>query len=155
MVVLPKVSINTDMHKGLCFACGQNNPIGLKLTFTKDGNTLKTEFTPGEFHQGWPGVVHGGILTCLLDEAMNYAAYFEGITCITASMQIRLKQPVEVEKPLVISASVTKNRRKIIETKARACLKDGTVVAEGSSKQFVIDAEPDGGVNSEELRSNA
>jgi acyl-coenzyme A thioesterase PaaI-like protein len=155
MVDLPRVALNTDLNEGLCFGCGQNNPIGLKLRFTKDGDTCRAEFIPSKAHQGWPGVVHGGILTCLLDEAMSYAAYFEGVNCLTASMQIRFRQPVNVEEPLVITASITKNRRKLIETKARACLKDGTVVAESSAKQFVIENEPGHGGRSKESCINA
>jgi len=154
MVVLPKVSIDTDMHKGLCFGCGQNNPIGLKLIFTRESDTVRAEFTPDRAYQGWPGVVHGGILTCLLDEAMSYAAYFEGVNCLTASMQIRLRQPVQVEEPLIITASIIKNKRKLIETRAQVCLKDGTVVAESTSKQFVIEAVPNDS-GSKEPRSDA
>ena len=141
MVALPKVSIDADMHENLCFGCGQNNPIGLKLSFTKDGDILQAEYTPDKVYQGWPGIVHGGILTCLLDEAMSYAAYYEGVTCLTASMHIRLRQPVIVEEPLVITALVTKNRKKLIETTGRVCLKDGTVVAESTAKQFVVENE--------------
>ncbi|OGO20872.1 MAG: hypothetical protein A2144_12955 [Chloroflexi bacterium RBG_16_50_9] len=141
MVDLPRVSINTDTHKNLCFGCGQHNPVGLKLSFTKDGDTLRTEFTPAGIYQGWPGLVHGGILAFLLDEAMNNAAYFAGITCVTASMQIRLRQPVKVDIPLVITAAITRNRRKVIETEAKVCLKDGTIVAESTGKQYVVDEE--------------
>ena len=142
MVAFPRVAINADLNEGLCFGCGHKNPIGLKLSFKKDGATCRAEFTPGQSHQGWPGIVHGGILSCLLDEAMSYAAYFEGVTCLTASMQVRLRQPVRVAAPLVITASVTKNRKKLIETSASVCLKDGTIVAEGTAKQFVVEKEP-------------
>ncbi len=154
MVVLPRVAINTDLNEGLCFGCGQNNPIGLKLNFIKDGDICRAEFTPGNSHQGWPGIVHGGILASLLDEAMSYAAYFEGVTCLTASMQVRLRQPVKVEEPLVITASVTANRKKLLETRATVCLKDGTVVAESTSKQFVIEKEPGHGGKSRESRNH-
>lgn len=155
MVVLPRVAISTDLNEGLCFGCGHKNPIGLKLNFKKDGDTCRAEFTPGEAHQGWPGIVHGGILTCLLDEAMSYAAYFEGVTCLTASMHVRLRQPVKLEVPLVITASVTRNRKKLIETRACVCLKDGTIVAESTSKQFVVENEPGHGGKCRESRSNA
>jgi uncharacterized protein (TIGR00369 family) len=150
MVGFPRVSINTDLNEGLCFGCGQNNPIGLKLNFTKDGATCRAEFTSDKAHQGWPGFVHGGILTCLLDEAMSYAAYFEGRTCLTASMQVRLRQPVKVEEPLVITATVTRTTKKLIETSARVCLRDGTVIAESTSKQFVVESEPGHGGKSKE-----
>ena len=49
-----------------CFACGQDNPIGLKLKFSWDGKTARAEFTPTELHQGWQGVLHGGIIYTLL-----------------------------------------------------------------------------------------
>lgn len=153
MATLPKVSLNTDLNEGLCFGCGHNNPIGLKLKFTKDGDTCWAEFTPDKAHQGWPGVVHGGILASLLDEAMSYAAYFEGVTCLTASMQIRLRQPVKIAEPLIITGSVNKNSRKLFESKARICLKDGTVIAESTAKQFVIENEPGHGGRSKESRN--
>jgi acyl-coenzyme A thioesterase PaaI-like protein len=141
MVEIPKVTLNTDLNEGFCFGCGCNNPIGLKLKFTRDGDSLRTEFTPDKAHQGWPGLLHGGILGCLLDEAMSNVAYATGNTCLTASITIRLKQPVEVESPLVITAWITRRRKKLIETSGRVCLKDGTVIAESSAKQFIAENE--------------
>jgi uncharacterized protein (TIGR00369 family) len=155
MVVLPKVTLNTDLNEGLCFGCGRNNPIGLKLSFVRDGDTCRAEFTPDKAHQGWPGVVHGGILTCLLDEAMSYAAYFGGFTCLTASLEVRLRQPARLEETLVITAAVTRNTKKLIETRARVCLQDGTVVAESTSKQFVVEGEAGHGGKSGESRDDA
>lgn len=139
MVVLPRVSLNNDLNEGLCFGCGQNNPIGLKLSFTRDGDTLQAEFTPAQAHQGWPGLLHGGILGCLLDEAMSNAAYATGNTCLTASINIRLRQPVKVEVPLVVTARITRHRKKLIETAGQVCLKDGTIIAESTAKQFIAE----------------
>jgi acyl-coenzyme A thioesterase PaaI-like protein len=141
MVEIPRVTLNTDLNEGLCFGCGENNPIGLKLKFTREGDTLRTEFTPDKAHQGWPGLLHGGILGCLLDEAMSNVAYATGNTCLTASITIRLKQPVKVEAPLVITAWITRQRKKLIETSGRVCLQDGTVIAESSAKQFIAENE--------------
>jgi acyl-coenzyme A thioesterase PaaI-like protein len=141
MVAIPKVTLNADLDEGLCFGCGRNNPIGLKLNFTKDGDTIRAEFTPDKTHQGWPGLLHGGILGCLLDEAMSNVAYATGNTCLTASINIRLKQLVKVEAPLVITARITRHRKKLIETTGQVCLKDGTVVAESTAKQFIAENE--------------
>ena len=139
MAIIPKVILNTDLNEGFCFGCGQNNPIGMKLHFTKDGETMRTEFTPDKMHQGWPGLLHGGILGCLLDEVMSNVAYATGNTCVTASMEIRQRQPVKVEVPLIITAWITRHRKKLIETAGQACLKDGTIIAESTAKQFIAE----------------
>ena len=141
MVTIPKVTLNADLDEGFCFGCGMNNPIGLKLKFTRDGDTLRTEFTPDKTHQGWPGLLHGGILGCLLDEVMSNAAYATGNTCLTASINIRLKQPVPVEVPLVITGRIIRHRKKLIETEGQIRLRDGAVVAESTAKQFIAESE--------------
>jgi uncharacterized protein (TIGR00369 family) len=139
MVAIPKVQLNTDLNEGFCFGCGQNNPIGMKLQFTKDGQTIRAEFTPDKMHQGWPGLLHGGILMTLLDEAMSNIAYATGNTCLTAAIEIRWRQPVKVAVPLVVTAWITRQRKKLIETAGKVTLKDGTVIAESTAKQFVAE----------------
>jgi uncharacterized protein (TIGR00369 family) len=137
MVAIPKVTLNANLDEGFCFGCGRNNPIGLKLKFKMDGSTIRTEFTPDKTHQGWPGLLHGGILGTLLDEAMSNVAYTTGNTCLTASINIRIRQPIKVEVPLIVTARITRLGKKLIETEGRVSLEDGTVVAESTAKQFV------------------
>jgi len=134
----PQVSIDMEKELNMCFACGQKNPIGLKLSFSWDGKVARTEFTPSELHQGWAGVVHGGIITCLLDEAMSYATLFNGVKSLTAKMQTRFRRPLQIGEPLIITASVTKKTKRLIEAKAEMSLKDGTPVAESTATMFVI-----------------
>jgi len=136
----PQISIDTDRGYSQCFGCGQDNPIGLKLSFQWDGKSARAEFTPTEFYQGWPGLVHGGIIICMLDEAMAYAALFEGMNCVTAEMRIKLSRPASVGEPLVITSSVTKKTRKLVESRATVSLKDGTPIAEGKATQFVVNS---------------
>jgi len=138
MSIWPQVSIDTEKSLTMCFACGRDNPIGLKLNFKWDNNTARAEFTPSQFHQGWSGIVHGGIIGCLLDEAMTYAPYFEGLDCITAKMELRLRHPALIGESLIITSSITKKTRKLVETKATISLKDGTLVAEGTATMFVL-----------------
>ena len=45
-----------------CFGCGEDNPIGLCLKYRFEGDALVTDFTPGSEHEGWPGIVNGGII---------------------------------------------------------------------------------------------
>ena len=146
----PRVTIDTEKGYNMCFACGQDNPIGLKLIFQWDGKTARAEFTPNKFHQGWSGFVHGGITTTLLEEAMGYAALFEGANCVAGSVQARLKRPAPIDIPLIITSSVTKRTRKILNTKATVSLKDGTIVAEGTATMFVINIKAKLGRSSRE-----
>ena len=141
MTTWPQISIDTDRDYNLCFGCGQDNPIGLKLSFQWDGKTARAEFSPTEFYQGWPGMVHGGIVICLLDEAMSYAVIFEGMHCVTAKIQVKLRRPASINEPLVITSSVTKKTRKLVETRAVVSLMDGTMIAEGAATHFVANSQ--------------
>jgi len=142
----PKVSIDTVKESILCFGCGRDNPIGLKLSFQWDGKTARAEFTPTELYQGWAGIVHGGIIACLLDEAMSYAALFEGMSCINAKMEMRLRRSAMIDEPLVITSSIIKRKRKLVEVGATISLTDGTPVAESNATLYVVSLR-EGGID--------
>ena len=133
----PKLSFEIDKDFDMCFACGQKNPIGLKLKFNREGKGVRAEFTPGKLHQGWSGVVHGGIIGCILDEAMSYASMATGANSLTAKMQTRFKRPLQTGQALVITARVTRQTRKLIETEAEMHLVDGTPVAASTATMFI------------------
>lgn len=142
----PQISV--DIEKGdLCFGCGQNNPVGLKLSFQWDGKTARAEFTPTKFYQGWSGLVHGGIIMSILDEAMGYATIFEGMNCVTSRMQANLRRPAPIDEPLIIAASIIKKTGRLVEAKAAMSLKDGTLIAEGTATQFVISTKTGNAIN--------
>ena len=145
----PQISVDTDWGYSLCFGCGQTNPIGLKMSFQWDGKTARAEFTPTKFYQGWSGVVHGGIIICILDEAMGYVVLFEGMNCVTAKMQVKLRHLASIDEPLIITSSTIKKTRKLVETKATISLKDGTLIAEGTATQFVINIRTGDATNKE------
>ncbi|MFC1931151.1 PaaI family thioesterase [Chloroflexota bacterium] len=146
--------ISFDMREGLCFGCGRNNPIGLKLDFKWDGKTARAEFTPTEFYQGWPGIVHGGITTSLLDEAMGWATRLSGLNAVTAKIKASFKRPIPVGERLIISGFITGNKGKYIESKAEVSLPNGTLMAEGTSTYVVIETMP-AEANSEEAKSRS
>ena len=136
---LPKVTLNTDLNEGFCFGCGVNNPVGLKLKFTREGDSIRAGYTPDRYFQGWPGLLHGGLTATLLDEAMSTIAYSTGHTCLTATITIRQRRPIPVDAPLTVTARITRRRKKIIETAGTLSLADGTVVAEATAKQFIVE----------------
>jgi len=125
----------------MCFACGRDNPFGLKLEVRRDGDGVRTEFTPEEHHQGWPGVVHGGILNTILDEVMAWAAIHRGLFCVTARMEVRIKSTPLVGQRYIASARVTAQRKRLVEAESEIILEDGTTVAEGKATMYIVEQD--------------
>lgn len=123
---------------GFCFACGQNNPIGLKLEFAYDGEKIKSEFTPQRVHEGWTGFVHGGILYTILDEANVYAILCRGLDCVTGTSEVKFRHPAPVGEPIQISAQVTRKTHRVAKAKGMLTLKDGTIIAENTSLFYIV-----------------
>jgi uncharacterized protein (TIGR00369 family) len=119
---------------GWCFACGENNPIGLKLKFEKlDGNYI-AKFTPQKEHQGYEGITHGGIVSTLLDEAMARFAWAEGYSTVTAEMTVRFKRPARTGVELTLTGKITGEERRTVLCMAQATDPDGNVVAEATAR---------------------
>ena len=89
----PQLSLNDETDYGLCFACGPRNPSGLHLTFERQGDTVTTSFLGRQEHQGFPGYVHGGVITALLDEVMSRVFLLKNRWTMTARIDIRFRQP--------------------------------------------------------------
>ena len=120
---------------GNCFVCGKNNPNGLHLSFevNKEKQTLKTTFVASPTYQGWDGIVHGGILSTLLDEAMANLVYELGYQAVTASIEIRFKKPAPILEPLLLYGEVTEVSKRLIRAKAHIAQEDGAILATGTS----------------------
>src|SRR5262245_10982520 len=93
-----------------CFGCSQDHPTGLRLRFERDGDWVKTTFSPGEGHQGPPGIMHGGLVTTLADEVAAWAIIgVLGKFGFTAAMSAKLLKPVRIGRPIAGRSRVTKN----------------------------------------------
>ena len=121
-----------------CFVCGKKNPIGLKLDFSFDGKTITTEFVPQKEHQGYFNIVHGGIISTLLDEAMVKLAIEMGMPAVTAHMDIRLKKALNVGNKITVQAEILRDTKKILEVYSRAVTEDNVVVADATGKLMKI-----------------
>ncbi|MDY0133015.1 MAG: PaaI family thioesterase [Desulforegulaceae bacterium] len=82
-----------------CFACGEENPCGIYLEFETNGKIMKGETVISPHHRGWASLVHGGVISTILDETMSWAAiYFFKKFILTQSMEIEFLKPVYIEK---------------------------------------------------------
>ncbi len=123
--------LEDDHH---CFVCGEKNPHGLHLKFSLHEGKVSSEFIPQKIHQGYKDIVHGGIISTIIDEAMVKAALMQGIPAITAEIAVRFRNPLIVGEKAIIEATITNMNKRIIETSARIKKSDETLIAEGHAK---------------------
>ncbi len=118
-----------------CFVCGKDNPGGLRLSFdiNKEERTLRTTFVAGPIFQGYDDVVHGGIISTLLDEAMAKLSYELGYNAVTGTLDIRFKNPAPVGQPLLVHGEIIEVSKRVVKAKARVEKEDGTVLATATS----------------------
>jgi acyl-coenzyme A thioesterase PaaI-like protein len=137
----PDASRRPDLARW-CYACGDLNPIGLHLHFTiqEDGWT-SAPFTADKMHQGYPGFVHGGLVTTLLDEAMGWATYGAGIWALTGKLELSFRKPVPVDETLTVRARITRDRGRLIESEADLRDASGTVLAQAKGVLLRANAE--------------
>jgi uncharacterized protein (TIGR00369 family) len=123
---------------GYCFVCGHKNPSGLGLHFRFTGKTIETEFTPKKEHQGYKDIVHGGIITTLLDEAMVKLAIALDMPSVTAQMDVRLRKAVRIGREVKIRARIIKTTKKLLEAYAEAVIEENVVIADARGKLIRI-----------------
>lgn len=114
-----------------CFVCGQRNHGGLRAVYRQEGERIVTEFTGDEAHQGFPGVVHGGIVASLLDETMGRTALLLGAWTMTGRLEVRYRAPAPIGQRLVVSAWLTRDRRHAFESRGEVRVEGQELVAEG------------------------
>ncbi len=117
-----------------CFVCGEDNPSGLHLKFSLLDGMVRTEFIPGKIHQGYKDIVHGGIISALLDEAMVKAALLQGMPVVTAEITVRFRNPLAAGEAVIVEAAIIKSNKRIIETTGTMKKYDSTLIAEGYAK---------------------
>lgn len=130
-----------------CFVCGPDNPIGLHLTFRLEDGVCVSEFTPDENHQGYPGVIHGGMIYSALDDVMANWLYLRGARAYTARCEIRYRTPAREGEKLLLTGRQTGRKRRLVEMEGIAKrASDGEVVAIATATFVVIDEEEFAGV---------
>jgi len=125
-----------------CFVCGKENPFGLKITFFKDRKEVKAEFIPESKHQGFRGIVHGGILFSILDEIMGRTAIItKGVMTLTVEINIKYRKKAPIGKKIIFTAQMIKDLGRMIEAQAQARLEDGTLLTEARGRFIVLPPE--------------
>lgn len=109
-----------------CFACGKANPRGLHLDFEYDteGRAFAKVKLSADF-AGYPGVIHGGIISTILDEVMANVVMHSGKMAFTAKLQVRYRMSLPVDTEVQAEGWIEMAKSRTISTKARLFGKEG------------------------------
>jgi len=136
-----KIAMLELPHTAGCLVCGRQNPKGLHLHLHVNESTgaVETDFTPSAHHIGFEGIIHGGILATVLDEAMVWAATWRGRRfCVCGELNIRFRKPAEVGKPLIIRASLESARGRMFQTTGQVIDQAGDVISTAEGKYLAL-----------------
>lgn len=124
-----------------CFACGRANPQGLHLDFEVARDRATARFVARREHSGFDDTVHGGIVTTLIDEAMGWAIFHNGVWGVTAKLTMTFRRPVPIGEELTVSALITRETRRAIETHGELHDAAGRLLAEGDALFLLMPEE--------------
>ncbi len=132
-------SLEEQERYGHCFACGAANESGLNLEFEAfDDGSVSALYVPQERHQGWPNVLHGGIVATLLDEAAAYVAYARGQHAATARLNVRYSRAAPLDLPLRVTATLVKDTRRMLTIEARVTTLDDETIAKAEATLLLL-----------------
>ena len=129
-------------HTAGCLVCGRENPHGLHLHLHVDEQSgqVETRFTPAQSHIGFEGIVHGGVLATILDEAMVWTATWQGKRfCVCGELTVRFKRPAQIGRALKIVAAVTSARGRMITTSGAVTEGDELIASAGGKYMALPD----------------
>jgi len=94
------------LQKNYCFACGKNNPEGMRLKFAcgEKRDCFVCRFRLGKRYTGPPGHAHGGIIATILDEAMGKVNKLRHVVAVTSRITVDYLKPVPLNKPLRVES---------------------------------------------------
>jgi uncharacterized protein (TIGR00369 family) len=129
--------------KNYCFVCGPDNPEGMRLEFTLDEErqTFCCRFRLPKRYTGPPGHCHGGVIACILDDAMGKANKLRNVVALTKEMTVEYLRPVPLKKPLRVEGrEVSVHGRQHINM-AEILNEKGEVLARSKGVFIAIDPE--------------
>ena len=124
-----------------CFVCGMDNGMGLRAAFYElEDGTLAATAIAHPLHQSYPGRVHGGVSSALLDETIGRAINIAEPDAwgVTVEITTRFKKPVPYGVPLLIVGRITENRSRLFSGEGRLILPDGSTAVTATARYMKL-----------------
>ena len=128
-----------DSSANRCFVCGPGNDRGLGVRFQLVDDVCRAEFVPNESYAGYDGVVHGGILFCLLDDVMANWLYLQGERCFTARAEVRYRQPLPIGTPVRLEGRLVRRKGRVALIEGKVFRQDNDTIVVEATGSFMLD----------------
>lgn len=128
----------------MCFVCGMSNDLGLKASFYEmENDELIALFTPQDIHQSYPGRLHGGIASTILDETIGRAILIrdKNIWGVTLELNVKFKKPVPYDEELKVICKITNETSRTFEGEGKIILQNGNVAVTAEGKYFKMSVD--------------
>ena len=128
---LYRVEVSYD-HQ--CFGCGANNPEGLQMRFVPVAGESVCEYVVPRRYQSWEGMIHGGVIALMLDEAVGWAAWHADRPGVTGKLEVRYRLPLKVGERIRVVGRIDRTRRNLSYAVSHIeRLADGARIAEAGA----------------------
>jgi len=134
-------TLYVGLQKNFCFACGKNNPEGMRLKFTydKERDCFVCRFRLSKRYTGPPGHSHGGIIATILDEAMGKVNKLRHVVALTSQITVDYVKPVPLNKPLRVESREFRVKGRCHINEAEILNQKGEVLARSRGTFIAID----------------
>ena len=133
--------IRKHQNSKSCFVCGLKNDFGIHTEFFElENNELVAIFKPGKNHQSYPGRLHGGIASTILDETIGRAIMIEdeNIWGVTIELNVKFKKPVPYDVELRVVGRITEQNKRFFFGSGELLLPDGSVAVKATGKYMKL-----------------
>jgi len=124
-----------------CFVCGLDNDFGLKASFFEiDNDELVAIFTPSDLHQGYPGRLHGGLASTILDETIGRAILIkdQNIWGVTLELNVKFRKPIPLNQNLKVVARLTEENSRTFKGTGEIILENGDKAISAEGRYFKL-----------------
>jgi acyl-coenzyme A thioesterase PaaI-like protein len=128
----------------MCLVCGVDNEAGLRARFfVLENGELVGLFVPRPEHQSYPGRLHGGIVSAILDETIGRAVNVSDTHAwgVTVEFKVKFRSPVPLDREVKVVARITRDSSRLFEGTGEILLEDGTVAAEAHGRYLKMPLE--------------
>lgn len=142
MALLRENDLNDDRH---CFACGPDNPHGLRMKVFFEDQAAKCRLVLPQHFQGWSEIAHGGVVSTILDEIMAYAVIHHLGQGVTLRMETAFRKAVPLGQELIAEGRVTLHKGRRAEAAGELRLAADQTLLANSQARWLLKLGPDGG----------